>query len=60
MGWQQGGSRERLEVRQLYGPLYPQNRIEAMGKILRWVVPGSRLFGHFFGQIGAKPNIARS
>jgi len=30
-----GGSRERLEVRQFYGPLYPHNRIEAMGKTLR-------------------------
>jgi hypothetical protein len=27
-----GGSRERLDVRQFYGPLYPRNRIEAMGK----------------------------
>jgi hypothetical protein len=30
-----GGSRERLDVRQFYGPLYPQNRIDAMGKTLR-------------------------
>jgi len=38
-----GGSRERLDVRQLYGPLYRHNTIEAMGKTLRWVIPGSRL-----------------
>ena len=38
-----GGSRERLDERQFYGPLYPRNRIEAMGKTLRWVIPGSRL-----------------
>ena len=38
-----GGSRERFEVRPFYGPLYPHRRIEAMGKILRWVIPGSRL-----------------
>jgi hypothetical protein len=38
-----GGSRERLDVRQLYGPLYRRNRTEAMGKTLRWVIPGSRL-----------------
>jgi len=38
-----GGSRERLEVRQFYGPLYPRNRIDAMGKTLGWVIPGSRL-----------------
>jgi len=30
-----GGSRERLEVRQFYGPLYPHNRVDAMGKTLR-------------------------
>jgi hypothetical protein len=30
-----GGSRERLDVRQFYGPLYPRNRIEAMGKTVR-------------------------
>ena len=30
-----GGSRERLEVWQFYGLLYPRNRIEAMGKTLR-------------------------
>ena len=30
-----GGSRERLEVRQFYGPLYPRNRTDAMGKTLR-------------------------
>ena len=38
-----GGSRERLDVRQFYGPLYPRNRIDAMGKTSRWVIPGSRL-----------------
>jgi hypothetical protein len=38
-----GGSRERLEVRQFYGPLYPGDRIDAIGKTSRWVVPGSRL-----------------
>jgi hypothetical protein len=38
-----GGSRERLDVRQFYGPLDPHNRIAAMGKTLRWVIPGSRL-----------------
>ena len=30
-----GGSRERLEVRQFYGPSNPRNPIEAMGKTLR-------------------------
>jgi hypothetical protein len=30
-----GGSRERLDVRQFYGPLYPHDRLEAMGKTLR-------------------------
>jgi hypothetical protein len=25
------------------GRLYPPHRIEAMGKALRWVIPGSRL-----------------
>jgi hypothetical protein len=30
-----GGSRERLDVRQFYGPSYPRNRIEAMGKTSR-------------------------
>ena len=35
--------RERLELRQFYGPLYPRNRLDAMGKTLRWVTPGSRL-----------------
>ena len=30
-----GGSRERLDVRQLYGPSNPYNRIEAMGKTWR-------------------------
>jgi len=29
------GSRERLKVWQFYGPLYPRNRIAAMGKTLR-------------------------
>jgi len=29
------GSRECLEVWQFYGPLYPRNRIDAMGKTLR-------------------------
>jgi len=29
-----GGSRERLELRQFYGPLYPRNPTEAMGKNL--------------------------
>jgi hypothetical protein len=38
-----GGSRERLEVWQFYGPLYPSHGIGAMGKTLRWVIPGSRL-----------------
>jgi hypothetical protein len=38
-----GGSRERLEVWQFYGPLYPPHGIEAMGKTSRWVIPGSRL-----------------
>jgi len=38
-----GGSRERLGVRQFYGSLYPRDRIDAMGKTLRWVIPGSRL-----------------
>jgi hypothetical protein len=30
-----GGSRERLEARQFYGPLYPPPGIDAMGKTLR-------------------------
>jgi len=30
-------------VRQFYGPLYLAYRIDAMGKTLRWDVPGSRL-----------------
>jgi hypothetical protein len=30
-------------VQQFYGPLYPRNRTDAMGKNLRWVIPGSRL-----------------
>jgi len=38
-----GGSRERLEVWQFYGPLYLPHEIGAMGKTLRWVIPGSRL-----------------
>ncbi len=38
-----GGSRERLEVWQFYGPLYPPHGTDAMGKTLRWVIPGSRL-----------------
>jgi hypothetical protein len=41
-----GGSRERLDVRQFYRPLYPRNRIDAMGKTSRWVIPGSRLLRH--------------
>jgi hypothetical protein len=38
-----GGSRERLEVWQFYRPLYSPHGTDAMGKILRWVIPGSRL-----------------
>jgi hypothetical protein len=38
-----GGSRERLEVWQFYGPLYPPHGVDALGKTLRWVIPGSRL-----------------
>ena len=38
-----GGSRERLDVRQFYRPSFPDNRIGAMGKTSRWVIPGSRL-----------------
>jgi len=38
-----GGSRERLDGRQFYGPLYPRNRTDAMGKTLRCVIRGSRL-----------------
>jgi hypothetical protein len=38
-----GGSRERLAVYQFYGPVYPRSDIDAMGKTLRWVIPGSRL-----------------
>jgi hypothetical protein len=49
MGWQQGGSRERLDVRQFYGPLYPPHRIDAMDKTLRWVIPGSRLLASLIG-----------
>jgi len=37
------GSRERLEVWQFYAPLQPPHGIDAMGKTLRWVIPGSRL-----------------
>ena len=33
-----GGSRERLEAWQFYGPLYPGQAIDAMGKTLRWVI----------------------
>ncbi|HXM01662.1 MAG TPA: hypothetical protein VN939_03615, partial [Chthoniobacterales bacterium] len=35
--------RERLDVRQFYGPSYPRNRTDAIGKTLCWVIPGSRL-----------------
>jgi hypothetical protein len=38
-----GGSRERLEVWQFYGPLLAADGTDAMGKTLRWVIPGSRL-----------------
>jgi hypothetical protein len=38
-----GGSRGRLEVWQFYGPLYPPPGIDALGKTVRWVIPGSRL-----------------
>jgi hypothetical protein len=38
-----GGSRERLDVQQFYGRSYPHDRIETMGKTLRWVIPGNRL-----------------
>jgi hypothetical protein len=38
-----GGSRERLELWQFYGPLYLPHGTDAMGKTLRWVIPGSRL-----------------
>ena len=41
--WRTGGSRERFDVQQFYGPLYPDKRTDAMGKTLRWVIPGSRL-----------------
>jgi hypothetical protein len=37
-----GGSRERLEVWQFYRPMYLPHGIGAMGKTLRWVIPGSR------------------
>ena len=48
VGWQlygllAGGSRERLEVWQFYELLYPPHGKDAMGKTLRWVIPGSRL-----------------
>jgi hypothetical protein len=42
-GFAASGSRERLEVWQFYGPLYPPHGIDAIGKTLRWVIPGSRL-----------------
>ena len=35
-----GGSRERLDVRQFYEPSYLTHGIGAMGKTLRWVIPG--------------------
>jgi hypothetical protein len=38
-----GGSRERLEMWQFYGPLYLPHGIGAMSKTVRWVIPGSRL-----------------
>lgn len=38
-----GGSRERLAVWQFYWPLYPSIGIDAMGRTLRWAIPGSRL-----------------
>jgi hypothetical protein len=38
-----GGSRERLEARQFYGPPYTYNTTDAIGKTLHWVIPGSRL-----------------
>jgi hypothetical protein len=39
-----GGSRGRLEVWQFYGPVVSAaHGIDAMGKTLRWVIPGSRL-----------------
>jgi hypothetical protein len=41
-----GGSRERLDARQFHGAVVPSNGIEAMGKTLRWVIPGSRLLGN--------------
>jgi hypothetical protein len=43
MGLLAGGSRERFEVWQFYGLLYPPPEMEAMGKTLPWVIPGSRL-----------------
>jgi hypothetical protein len=43
MGLLAGGSRERFEVRQFYGLLYPPPEIEAMGKTLPQVIPESRL-----------------
>jgi len=38
-----GGSRERLEVWQFYGLVVAPHGIGAMGKTLRWVIPGNRL-----------------
>jgi hypothetical protein len=38
-----GGSRERLDVRQFYGPRSPLRTASTLGKTLRWVIPGSRL-----------------
>ena len=38
-----GGSRERLEVCSSMGWLYPQHGTGAVGKTMRWVIPGSRL-----------------
>jgi hypothetical protein len=38
-----GGSRECLEVWQFYGPVVSAAGIDAMGKTLHWVMPGSRL-----------------
>ena len=38
-----GGSRERLDMRQFYGPPYTYNTTDAIGKTLHWVIPGSRL-----------------
>jgi hypothetical protein len=54
-----GGSRERLEVWQFYELLYPPHGIDAMGKTLRWVVPGSRLPGKWFGRTARKIKVSR-